>query len=176
MRFVETGLEPATLIEIEPIEDERGLFARTWDQSVFAERGLNSALVQCNISFNSRRGTLRGLHYQVSPFEEAKLVRCTSGEIFDVLVDLRPESPTFKKSYDIYLSSENRRMLYVPEGFAHGFLTSKDETEVFYQMTHSYSPDHARGVRWDDPAFGIVWPFEPVVMSETDRNYPDFEG
>jgi len=176
MIFTETKLKGAYIIDLERFIDERGFFARSWCQREFEEHCLNPRLVQCNISFNISKGTLRGMHYQVSPCEEAKLVRCTMGAIFDVIVDLRPESPTFKHSFADIITAENRRMLYIPEGFAHGFLTLQADTEVHYQMSGFYSPDHARGVRWDDPAFGIQWPGEVLVVSGRDRSYPDFNG
>jgi dTDP-4-dehydrorhamnose 3,5-epimerase len=175
MIFHETGLSGAYLVELERRIDERGFFARSWCQREFAERGLNSNLVQCNISFNKERGTLRGLHFQLAPYEEAKLVRCTRGAIFDVIIDLRKDSPSFAKHYGVQLDAENRLMLFVPEGFAHGFQTIRDTTEVFYQMSEFYVPEAAStGVRWNDPAFGIEWPIENPVMSERDRTYPDF--
>ena len=174
MHFTETPLAGAFVIEPEKLEDERGFFARTWCQQEFEAHRLNSRLVQCSTSFNHRRGTLRGIHYQVAPFEEAKLVRCTAGAIFDVIVDLRQDSPAFKQSLGINLTAQNHKMLYIPEGLAHGFLTLEDNTEVFYQMSEFYSAEHSRGVRWNDPAFRIEWPFAPVIMSERDRSYPDF--
>jgi dTDP-4-dehydrorhamnose 3,5-epimerase len=175
MIFHETGLSGAYLVELERRIDERGFFARSWCQREFAERGLNSNLVQCNISFNKERGTLRGLHFQLAPYEEAKLVRCTQGAICDVIVDLRRSSPTFRKHYRAQLDAENRLMLFVPEGFAHGFQTIRDASEVFYQMSEFYVPEAAAtGVRWNDPAFGIEWPIANPVMSERDRTYPDF--
>jgi dTDP-4-dehydrorhamnose 3,5-epimerase len=158
----------------EPREDERGFFARTWCERECGERGMNLHVAQCNVSFNKKVGTLRGLHYQAAPFEEAKLVRCTHGSIYDVIVDLRPASPTFKRHLAVVLSAGNRRALYVPEGCAHGFQTLEDDTEVFYQMSAPYSADHARGVRWDDPAFGIEWPAAERNMADRDRAYPDF--
>jgi len=130
--------------------------------------------VQCSLSFNRRKGTLRGIHYQAAPFEECKVVRCTQGAIYDVIVDLRPDSPTFRQSIGITLSAANREMIYIPEGCGHGFMTLEDDTEVFYQMSEFYKPEAARGVRWDDPAFQVAWPAEPVVISERDRTYPDF--
>jgi dTDP-4-dehydrorhamnose 3,5-epimerase len=174
MRFTETKVAGAYLIEPEPIADERGFFARTWCQEEFAANGLNRDLAQANISFNHRKGTLRGMHYQEAPHQEAKLVRCTRGAIFDVALDLRPDSPTYRAWFGAELTDENRSMLYVPEGCAHGFLTLADATEVAYQMSAPYAPAAARGVRWDDPAFGIEWPGEVVVINERDRTYPDF--
>lgn len=174
MIFTETPLKGAYVIDPERFADERGFFARTWCQKEFEAHGLNPSLVQCNISFNYKRGTLRGMHYQVAPHAEAKLVRCTAGSIFDVVVDLRAGSDTFKQWFAVELSSENRRMLYIPEGLAHGFLTLTDAVEVFYQMSEFYAPECTRGARWNDLAFGIRWPFEATVISEHDRNYPDF--
>lgn len=176
MIFTETALTGATIVDIERREDERGFFARTWDAREFEARGLNARLVQCSLSFNAQRGTLRGLHYQIEPSEEAKLVRCTRGALCDALVDLRPASPTYARHLSVVLTAENRRMLYVPEGFAHGFLTLEDATEVCYQISEYYTPESQRGVRWNDPAFGIVWPAEVRVISDRDRNYPDFKG
>ena len=160
MIFIETKLKGAFVLEPERQEDERGFFARTLCQEEFEAHGLNPRVVQCNISFNKKKGTLRGMHYQAAPYEEAKLVRCTMGAIYDVIIDLRPQSPTYKQWIAEELSTENRKMLYIPGGFAHGFQTLKDNTEVFYQMSGYYAPEHARGVRWDDPAFGIKWPPE----------------
>ena len=174
MIFKETRLNGAFVIEPEIIEDERGFFARTWCRREFEEQGLNSNLVQCNISFNGKRGTLRGMHYQVAPHEEAKLVRCTLGAIYDVIIDLRSDSPTYKQWLSVELSAENRKMIYIPERFAHGFITMEDNTEVFYQMSEFYSPECARGLRWNDPAFNIVWPVEVTVVSEKDNKYCDF--
>jgi dTDP-4-dehydrorhamnose 3,5-epimerase len=174
MIFKETKLKGVFVIEPEILEDERGFFARSWCLREFEEQDLNPSFVQCNISFNRKRGTLRGMHYQAPPNEEAKLVRCTMGEIYDVIIDLRPDSATFKHWFSIVLSAENRRILYIPEGFAHGFLTLQDSTEVFYQMAAFYAPECARGVRWNDPAFDIVWPGEVMIISEKDSHYPDY--
>jgi dTDP-4-dehydrorhamnose 3,5-epimerase len=156
--------------------DERGFFARSWCEREFREHGLNSELVQCSISFNKERGTLRGVHYQAAPNPEAKLVRCTRGSLYDVALDLRPDSSTYLKWTAAELSAENHRALYIPEGCAHGFLTLEDQTEVLYQMSEFYYPEAARGVRWNDPAFGIEWPGKVEVISERDRIYPDFEN
>jgi len=175
MDFKETGISGAVVVDLTPHSDERGFFARAWCQQEFEAHGLNPRLVQCNISFNRWKGTLRGLHFQVPPSEETKLVRCTSGAIFDVVLDLRPASPTFLKHFGVTLSAENRRGLYVPEGCAHGFQTLSDDTEVFYHMSEFFNPGAARGVRWDDAAFGIRWPHPVSVMSERDRRYPDFD-
>jgi dTDP-4-dehydrorhamnose 3,5-epimerase len=174
MRFEETSLRGAFIIYPERFEDERGFFARTFCEQEFAEQGLEARFVQCNISFNKRRGTLRGMHYQVKPYEEAKLVRCTQGAIFDVIIDLRPESPTFKRWTGVELSADNRAMMYVPVGFAHGFLALVDESEVIYQMSASYHPEYARGVRWNDPCFGITWPMKEVICSDRDNSYSWF--
>lgn len=174
MIFRETGLKGAFLIEIEKREDERGFFGRSWCRKEFAEHGLDSRIEQCNISFNIKKGTLRGMHYQIKPFEEAKLVRCTRGSLFDVIIDLHRDSPSYRMHFGAVLTPENDQMLYVPEGFAHGFLTLEDSTEAHYQISESYAPEHARGFRWNDPAFSIVWPAEVKVISERDRNYPDF--
>ncbi len=175
MIFQQTKLPGAWVIQIERLEDERGFFARSWCQREFEEHGLNPRLVQCNISFNRQKGTLRGMHFQAAPFEEAKLVRCTRGALYDVIVDLRPLSPTFLQHVGITLTPEESNMLYVPEGFAHGFLTLADDTEVFYQMSEFYVPGAARGLRWDDPVLGIDWPGPVRMISLRDAAYPDFE-
>ena len=175
MNFCDTKLPGVFEIRLDPRHDERGFFARSWCQREFEEHGLNPKVVQCNVSFNSRAGTLRGLHYQASPYPEAKLVRCTRGAIYDVVVDIRPGSPTLKQWIGIELTDMDRNMVYVPEGCAHGFVTLRDDSEVLYQMSEFYHPDLARGVRWDDPAFGIEWPVAATQMSERDRDYPKFE-
>ena len=174
MIFTETLLKGAFVIEPERLEDERGFFARTWCQREFEAHSIDSKWVQCNISYNKRKGTLRGMHYQVAPYEEAKLIRCTLGATYDVIIDLRPDSPTFRQHIAELLTAQNRKMLYVPKGFAHGFLTLEDDTEVFYQMSEFYHAEYARGVRWNDPAFGIQWPAEVQIISDRDRNHPDF--
>jgi len=173
MIFSPTKLQGAFIIDIEQHEDERGFFARSWCQEEFAAHGLNPRLVQCNVSLNRKRGTLRGLHLQVAPYAEAKLVRCTRGRLYDVAVDLRHDSATFQQWVAVELTAENRRMLYVPEGMAHGFETLEHETEVFYQMSEFYHPEAARGVRWNDAALGIAWPLVPPVLSDNDRAHPD---
>jgi len=175
MKFKDTKISGAFEIHLDCRFDERGFFARSWCQREFEEHGLNPNLRQCNVSFNSHKGTLRGLHYQSAPYPESKLVRCTSGAIYDVVVDLRPESPTFKEWVGIVLTSTGRNMVYVPAGCGHGFLTLEDETEVFYQMSEFYYPELARGVRWDDPTFQIVWPRGVEVICERDRTLPSFE-
>jgi len=176
MIFAETRLPGAFVIDVEKHEDRRGFFARVFCEREFRERELNGTFVQCNISFNGRKGTLRGMHYQAAPLEEAKLVRCTRGAIFDAIIDLRPASSTFTQYFSVVLSAENRRSLYIPEGFAHGFQTLEDDTEVFYQMSQFYAPECARGVRWNDPAFGIAWPEGERIIIERDQSYPDFVG
>jgi dTDP-4-dehydrorhamnose 3,5-epimerase len=174
MKFIETELSGAFIIRPELAKDARGFFARVFCQREFREQGLHASLVQCNISFNREKDTLRGMHYQVAPHREAKLVRCTSGAIFDVIVDLRSDSPTFRKWLGVELSAEHRTMLYVPERFAHGYLTLTGNTEVFYQVSEFYAPSGERGVRWNDPAFGIRWPASPRVISDKDAGHPDF--
>ncbi len=174
MVFTATKLAGAFIIDVERREDQRGFFARTWCQREFEARRLSPRLVQCSISFNKKKGTLRGMHLQSPPHEEAKLVRCTMGAIHDVILDLRPDSPTFGEHVAVALSAENRTTIYVPEGVAHGFQTLEDHTEVFYQMSEFYVPGSERGVRWDDPAFGIPWPAAERTISERDRSYPDF--
>lgn len=171
MKFIETSLSGAFIIDIEPIEDERGSFARIFSRDEFMAKGLNAEVAQCSISFNLRRGTLRGMHYQAEPYGECKLVRCTSGAIFDVIVDLRPESAMYRRWFGTELTPANRRMLYIPEGVAHGFQTLADASEVAYQISELYRPTHARGVRFDDPAFGIEWPLPITVVSMRDREY-----
>jgi dTDP-4-dehydrorhamnose 3,5-epimerase len=172
--FRETSLAGAYVIDVEPQRDARGMFARTWCEREFGGHGLNARLVQCSLSFNIKKGTFRGMHYQEAPHEEAKLVRCTKGAICDVIVDLRPASSTYRRHLSVNLSAGNRTMLYVPEGFAHGFITLEDDTEVFYQMSEFHAPDSARGFRWNDPSFGIRLPIEVTVISERDRAYPDY--
>jgi dTDP-4-dehydrorhamnose 3,5-epimerase len=177
MIFSETELRGAYVVDIEPREDERGFFARAWCANEFAERGLSTRVVQVNASFNRRQGTLRGMHYQAAPHAEVKLVRCTRGAIFDVVVDLRPESPTYKRWTGVELTADNRRAFYVPEGFAHGYQTLVPDTETFYQVSEFYAPGAERGVRWNDPAFGIEWPEpENAFVSEKDAAWPDFQG
>lgn len=176
MKFIKTKLEGAYIIEIEKITDERGFLARSWCEKEFAKHGLNSKLLQCNISFNQKKGTLRGMHYQAKPYEETKLVRCTQGAIYDVIIDIRHDSPTFQQWLGIELTSENRQMLYIPEGFAHGFQTLVDNTEVFYQMSEFYSAESARGIRWDDPQIAIEWLItDNLIISEKDQSYEMFD-
>lgn len=172
MKFIETKLRGAFVIEVERIEDERGFFARSFARDLFERRGLRVDFVQSSISYNARSGTLRGMHYQAAPHEETKLVRCTRGAIYDVIVDLRSGSPTERQWVGAELRAENHRMLYVPEEFAHGFVTLEDQSEVFYEITQYYNAESARGVRWDDPALGIEWPRTPTVLSARDRSLP----
>jgi dTDP-4-dehydrorhamnose 3,5-epimerase len=172
MIFLPTKLQGAYHVEIEPHADQRGFFARVWCPREFEAHGLNPRLAQCSVSFNSRKGTLRGMHYQAAPHEEAKLVRCTRGSLYDVIIDLRPGSPTFRQWVGVELTAENRRMLYVPEGFAHGFQTLANDTEVFYQISEFHHPESAQGVRWNDPAFAIAWPLPYPFLSQRDGSYP----
>ena len=174
MKFIETNLKGAYIVELKKLEDERGFFARSWCQREGEVFGLNPHWVQCNVSFNKEKGTLRGMHFQGVPFEEVKLVRCSRGAIYDVIIDLRRESSTFAQWTGAELTAENHRMIYVPKGFAHGFLTLQDHSEVFYQMSEFYAPAHASGVRWNDPVFGIEWPIGVSVMTDKDRTFPDF--
>jgi len=171
MIFTETKLKGAYVIDIEPREDERGFFARSWCADEFEKHGLSTHLVQCNISFNKKRGTLRGMHYQTEPYPEAKLVRCTTGALYDVIIDLRSDSQTFKQWLGVKLTAGNHRALFVPFGFAHGFQTLVDDTEAFYQMSEFFHPECARSVGWDDPSFGIKWPVSNVIVSEKDQLY-----
>ena len=175
MKFTELKLSGCYLIELEKIQDDRGFFARSWCHKEFIQNNLNPNLVQCNVSFNSKQGTLRGMHYQKLPHEEAKLVRCTMGAIYDAIIDLRPDSPTFKQWVAIELTAENRKMLYIPEGIAHGFQTLEDNTEVFYQMSEFYHRESATGVRWNDPVFSREWPStSDRIISDKDQSYPNF--
>lgn len=176
MIFKETRLKGVYIIEVERLQDERGFFARTFCREEFEKHGLNPHVAQCNISFNKRKGTLRGMHYQAKPYEEARLVRCTQGRVYDVIIDLRRDSPCFKQWVAVELTAENCRMLYVPQGCAHGFQTLENETEVFYQMSEFYAPEYAEGVRWNDPAFGINWPAGERIISTRDQSFPDFNA
>lgn len=175
MKFQSTKIPGVFEIHLEPHSDERGFFARAWCRKEFEDRGLSPALAQCSISVNTKKGTLRGMHYQAAPFQETKIVRCTQGSIYDVVLDLRPASATFKNWIAVVVTARERNMVYVPEGCAHGFLTLENDTEVFYQISEFYHPESARGVRWDDPAFRIHWPQNVEVISERDRAYPAFE-
>jgi dTDP-4-dehydrorhamnose 3,5-epimerase len=174
MIFTETKLKGAFVIEIEKLEDERGFFGRSWCVDEMKDHGLNASILQANVSYNKSKGTLRGMHYQIVPYQEAKLVRCSRGRIFDVIIDLRMESPTFKQWIGVELSQDNYKMLYVPEDFAHGFITLRDNSEVSYLMTEKFVPDAGATIRWNDPLFNIKWPFEPIILSEKDKSQPDF--
>jgi dTDP-4-dehydrorhamnose 3,5-epimerase len=174
VKFHDTGLQGACIIELEKLEDERGFFARTWCQKEFEDHGLVARVVQANTSFNIRAGTLRGMHYQAAPYQETKVVRCTSGALYDVIVDLRTESPTYNRWIAVELTAGNGRMLYVPADFAHGFITLEDNTEVNYLVSEAYTPGAESGLRWNDPAFGIEWPRPVEVISEKDAGWPDF--
>lgn len=176
MKFIPAGLDGASVIELEKLEDERGYFARTWCRQEFAAHGLETNIVQTNTSYNRSAGTLRGMHYQLAPHEETKLVRCTRGALYDVIVDLRPRSSQYKQWIGVELNADNGRMLYIPAGFAHGFITLTDDTEIAYMMSAVYVPDAARGFRWDDPGIGIEWPAKAVVMSDRDKALPQYQG
>jgi dTDP-4-dehydrorhamnose 3,5-epimerase len=173
VRFVPLELPGAYLIELEPAADDRGFFARSWSRDELERRGLDPEIVECSVSFNARRGTLRGMHYQCAPHEETKIVRCTAGAIYDVIVDLRESSPTRRRWSSVELSAANRVALYVPKGFAHGFQTLVDEVEVSYQISARFAPDAARGVRWNDPLLGIRWPIDTPILSPRDAAFPD---
>ena len=175
MIFTETSLQGAYVVELEPFQDERGFFARAWCQREFREHGLTPVVVQANLSYNKKKSTLRGMHYQVEPYGEAKMVRCVRGRIYDVIIDLRPESPTYRQWFGVELTAENHKMLYVPENFAHGFQTLENDTEVLYQVSQFYTPGAERGIRYDDPAFNIKWPLDVAVISEKDRSWADFQ-
>ena len=175
MVFKETRLKGAFIIELEKIVDGRGFFSRAWCQKEFQAHGLNPNVVQCNLSFNTSKGTLRGMHYQIAPHEEAKIVRCIRGKVYDVIIDLRPKSPTYLQWIGVELSSENRKMLYVPENFAHGYLTLADNTELFYQVSHFYSPESESGIRWNDRTVNIKWPqTNGLIITDKDKNWSDF--
>jgi dTDP-4-dehydrorhamnose 3,5-epimerase len=177
MIFTKTKLNDAFIIDVEKIDDPRGFFARAWCQKEFEAHGLDPQSVQVNLSFNKKKGTLRGMHYQEAPHEETKLVRCIRGAIYDVIIDLRPKSSTYKQSFGVELTSENRKLFCVPKGFAHGYLTLEDNTEVLYQVSQFYAPGAEKGIRWNDPAFELQWPQnENLLISEKDDNWPDFTG
>jgi dTDP-4-dehydrorhamnose 3,5-epimerase len=172
MIFTESPLPGAFLVDLAPIADERGFFARAYCDEEFAAKGLSTELRQCSVSFNTRKGTLRGLHYQRPPHEEHKLVRCTGGAIFDVIADIRPQSSFYRRWYGTQLTAQNRRSLFIPPGFAHGFITLSDEAEVYYMISVPHAPEYAQGFRWNDPAFAIQWPLAPSVISPRDAAYP----
>jgi len=174
MIFTETNLKDAFIIELEQKEDERGFFARSWDSKIFKDRGLNPNIVQCNVSYSSKKGTLRGMHYQIAPYAEVKLVRCTRGKIFDVIVDLRPNSKTHKQWYGIELTASNHKLLYVPEGFAHGHQSLEDNSELFYQVSQFYMPEYEHGLRWNDPMFEISWPIKSPIISVKDATWKNY--
>ena len=174
MKFFETELKGSYIIELEKLEDERGFFTRVWDERIFQNKKLNSKLVQISFSFNNKKGTIRGMHFQEKPFEETKIVRCTKGKIFDVIIDLRSNSKTYKKWISIELNSNDSKMIYIPEGFAHGFQTLEDNSEVFYQISEFYHPEYSKGIKWNDEEFGIQWPLRNSSISEKDLSYIPF--
>jgi len=174
MIFKALPLYGSYIIELERKQDERGFFARAWCKNEFSTRGLSSEFVQFNISYNFKKGTLRGIHYQIEPHQEDKIVRCTKGAVYDVIIDIRPESPTYKKWFSVEISAENYFMLYIPKGFAHGFQTLTDNTELYYQMSEYYHQECAHGIRWNDPEFKIDWPLKPTVISKNDQLYEDY--
>ena len=174
MKFVETDISGVVVVELEKHEDARGWFARAWCREEFTAHGLSVDLVECNLSYNEKRGTLRGMHFQVEPHAEAKLVRCVAGAVHDVALDLRPESSSYKKSIGIELSADSGRAVFLPEGIAHGFQTLTDHSTLFYQMSSVYSTEAAAGVRWDDSEFGIEWPLPDPIVSARDQSFPDF--
>ena len=176
MKFIETKLNDVIIIEPEKIVDDRGFFARVWDKKKIISWGLNSELVQCSVSFNKKIGTFRGMHFQDTPYEENKLVRCTKGKIFDIVVDLRPLSSTYKQWEGFELTEENHKMVYIPKGFAHGFLTLSDNTEVFYQISKEFMPDYSKGFKWNDPGFKIKLPIEISIISEKDSNFELYQS
>ena len=176
MIFTPTALPGVWVVAPEPVEDVRGFFARTWCEREFTAHGLEGRWVQSSVSFNKKKGTLRGMHFQRAPYEEVKLVRCVRGALYDVVLDLRRASPAYKRHVAVELSADSRKAVYVPPGVAHGFQTLVDDTEILYEISTPYTPSHAAGVRWNDPAFGIAWPDPDPIMSDRDRGYPDFEG
>jgi dTDP-4-dehydrorhamnose 3,5-epimerase len=176
MTFTETKLKGAFLIDLKRLEDQRGFFARVWCQEDFNKHGLNPRIAQVNLSFNKKKGTLRGMHFQHAPHQECKLVRCSRGAIYDVIIDLRPSSPTYKQWVGVELRADTYRMLFVPEDFAHGYQSLEDDTEVLYQVSQCYAPQSEGGMRYNDPAFGIQWPLQVTVISEKDKAWPDFNG
>lgn len=175
MIFSETKLKGAYLVEIKKLEDERGFFGRAWCREEFEEAGLNADIRQINTSYTVKKGTIRGMHYQVDPYQETKFIRCTRGRIYDVIIDLRPDSPTFMEWIGHELSAENLKMVYVPENFAHGIVSLEDHSEIYYPVTQFYTPGSERGIRYNDPAFNIDWPVEITLVSEKDLSHPDFD-
>ena len=176
MKFTETKLKGAFIIDLERLEDDRGFFARAWCKNEMEQHGCSADLKQANLSLSKKKGTLRGMHYQISPHEESKLVRCTRGALYDVIIDLRRDSTTYKQSIGVELTADNQRMLFVPEGFAHGFITLEDETEAFYLVTEFYTPGAEKGIRYNDPALAIEWPIPVAEISDKDATWPDFSG
>ena len=176
MIFNHTPLPGAYLLDLEKRGDDRGFFARAFCEREFAASNLATRFVQANNSLSARKGTLRGMHYQLAPKAETKLVRCIRGALYDLILDMRPDSPTFGQSFGAELTAENRRMMYVPKGFAHGFITLADDTEAFYFVDEFYSPEHERGIRWNDPEFNLSWPLSPTVLSDKDANHRDFDS
>jgi len=176
IEFTAAGLPGAYLVDLAPVRDVRGFFARSYSPEEFAARGLGPPLSQCSVSYNARKATLRGMHYQIAPHEEHKLVRCTAGAIFDVIIDLRPASSHFRRWFGAELTAQNRRALFIPPGCAHGFITLSDDSEVLYMISTPHSAAHGRGVRWDDPAFGIEWPLQPGIIAARDAQYPLLDG
>lgn len=174
MKFIQTKLNNAYIIKLEPIEDARGFFVRSFCQKEFEKLGLNSKIVQCNISYNQKAGTLRGMHYQLQPCSETKIISCIKGSIYDVIIDLKKDSPTYLQWISVELSEKNRKMLYIPENFAHGFQTLQDDTYIYYQMGNFYEPGSASGIRFNDPTFNIDWPIENNIISDKDLSYADF--
>lgn len=174
MKFTETKLKGAYLIDIDKLEDHRGFFARSWCVNEFADIGLVNNVLQQNISFSKQKGTMRGMHFQIAPYQETKVLRCTRGRIYDVIIDLRPDSPTYKDWFGAELSAENYRMMFVPKDFAHGFLTLEQDCEVTYLVSEVYTPNSERGIRYNDPEIGIAWPGEVVNISDKDKNWPNF--
>jgi dTDP-4-dehydrorhamnose 3,5-epimerase len=175
MKFRETNLEGAYIIEIEKLSDDRGFFARSWCRKEFEAQGLSPDLVQANVSYSYKKGTIRGMHYQIAPYQESKLIRCTRGAIYDVIIDLRPDSPTYKQWTGVELTVDNYTMFFVPKDFAHGFQTLTDETEIAYQVSQFYTPGSEKGIRYNDPNFNIQWPLEVTIISDKDRAWPDFK-
>jgi dTDP-4-dehydrorhamnose 3,5-epimerase len=176
MKFTETKLKGAFVVEIDKLADDRGFFGRSWCRKEFEAQGLTARMLQANVSFNRKKGTLRGMHYQIAPYQESKLIRCTRGAIYDVIIDLRPESPTYKQWAGVELTANNFTLFFVPEDFAHGFITLMDNTEITYQVSQFYSPGSEKGIRYNDPRFNIQWPLEVSVISDKDSNWPDFDG